>query len=525
MTCKTPRAGPFLLRGPYEIPLQLNLALVSVKREAKVIYYYPMPSRWNFGTARSLGESKSICSGLLGGHGMEGSSFADARRAPPANPVELKTHEWLKLFKNSALAWSEDNASSMGAAIAYYTIFSIAPLLLITMAISGFFFGAEAAQKQIYGQAQELLGPQGATALQAMVQSASKPTEGIFATIVSVVLMLLGATGVFAELQGAMDRIWRAPVLEQQSGLWNLLRRRLFTFGMLLAIAFLLLVSLAVSTFLSAFQSLWTPGNATMEVVWQAANFVVSFTIISGLFAAIFKLLPRVTLAWRDVVVGAVLTALLFNIGKFLIGLYIGKTGATSGFGAAGALIAIVLWVYYSAQIFLFGAEFTWLFARKFGSLRGTNSAKPKNAEGIEHMPSDSTEPDRRASKITLNELFMKFFHDGWNWLKAEVKLAKAEAGHRLRNMAIALGLGFFGFLILIGTSVVLAQACVAILTPFVSGPAVAGLIVGLVLLAVVVILALVAKHFLVRKMPPMTSLIGRLSRASHKTSRKVSSH
>src|SRR5688572_12147580 len=173
-----------------------------------------------------------------------------------------------------------------------------------------------------------------------MVQSASKPTEGIFATILSLVFMLLGASGVFAELQGAMDRIWRAPVEEKQSGIWYLLRRRIFTFGLLLAIAFLLLVSLAVSAFISTIQSLWSPGNGALEVVWQAVNFVVSFIIVTGLFATIFKLLPRVTVAWRDVVVGAILTALLFNIGKFLIGLYIGKTGATSGFGAAGTLIA-----------------------------------------------------------------------------------------------------------------------------------------------------------------------------------------
>ena len=457
---------------------------------------------------------------------MEGSKFPQPRqRARTAKLTGIRADEWLKLLKDSALAWSEDGASSMGAAIAYYTIFSIAPLLVITMAIAGFFFGAEAAQGQIYGQAQGLLGAEGATALQGMVQSASKPTEGIFATIVSVFLMLLGASGVFAELQGAMDRIWQAPVSEQQAGIWNLLRRRIFTFGMLLAIAFLLLVSLAVSAFISTIQSLWSPGNGALEVVWQAVNFVVSFIIVTGLFATIFKLLPRVTVAWRDAVVGAVLTALLFNIGKFVIGLYIGKTGATSGFGAAGTLIAMVLWVYYSALIFLFGAEFTWLFAKKFGSLKGSSIAKLENAEGIVQMPKDSTQPDRRASKTTLNELFKKLFHDGKSWLEAELKLAKAEAGHRLRNIAIALGLGFVGFLILIGTLVVLAQACVAILTPFVSGPAVAGLIVGLILLVVVVILALVAKHLLVRKKPPMAAVIGRLRRVSHKASGRASPH
>jgi membrane protein len=457
---------------------------------------------------------------------MEGSKFPKAELSAPTLKLKgIKTREWLKLLRDSALAWSEDGASSMGAAIAYYTIFSIAPLLVIIMAIAGFFFGAEAAQGQINGQAQGLLGSEGATALQGMEQSASKPAEGIFATMVSVVLMLLGASGVFAELQGAMDRIWQAPVSEQQSGIWNLLRRRVLTFGMLLVIAFLLLVSLAVSAFISTIQSLWSPGNGVLEVVWQAVHFAVSFIIVTALFATIFKLLPRVAVAWRDVVVGAVLTALLFNIGKFLIGLYIGKTGVTSGFGAAGTLIAMVLWVYYSAQIFLFGAELTWTFAQRFGSLKETGLPKHNNAEGIAQMPSDSSQPDRRASKTTLNELFKKLLYDGKNWLEAELRLAKAEAGHRLRNIAIAIGFAFVGFLILIGTLVVLAQACVAILTPFVSGPAVAGLIVGLILLVIVVILALVAKHLLVRKKPPMASVIGRLSRVSHKASGRTAPH
>ncbi|HUQ35591.1 MAG TPA: YihY/virulence factor BrkB family protein [Aestuariivirga sp.] len=453
---------------------------------------------------------------------MEGSKLLTQRSLRTPKLRGIKGGEWLKLFKDSALAWSEDSASSMGAAIAYYTIFSIAPLLIITMAIAGFFFGAEAAQGQIYGQAQSLLGSEGATALQGMVQSASKPAEGIFATLVSVLLMLMGASGVFAELQGAMDRIWRAPAEEKQSGIWYLLRRRIFTFGLLLAIAFLLLVSLTVSAFISTIQSLWSPGNASLEVVWQAINFVVSFLIITGLFAVIYKLLPRVSVAWRDVLVGSVITALLFTIGKFLIGLYIGKAGVTSGFGAAGAVIAMVLWVYYSAQIFLLGAEFTWLFAQRFGSLKGSGVAKLKNAEGIAQMPNDTIEPNRWRSKTTLNELFKKLLQDGKGWLEAELKLAKAEASHRLRNYAIAAGLGFVGFLILVGTLVVLAQACVALITPFVGGPAIAGLAVALVLLIVVVILALVAKHLLVRQLPPMSSVIGRLRKTANKTAHRT---
>jgi membrane protein len=404
----------------------------------------------------------------------------------------------LKLLKDSAVAWNTDGAASMGAAIAYYTIFSIAPLLIITMAIAGFFFGAEAAQGQIYAQARSLLGEEGATALQGLVQSASKPAEGVFATIVSLLFMVLGASGVFAELQGAMDRIWQAPVSEKQSGLWYLLRRRIFTFGMLLAVAFLLLVSLAVSAFISTIQSLWGSQNSGSEIVWQGINFIVSFIIVSGLFALIFKLLPRVKVAWRDVAVGAVMTALLFNIGKFLIGLYIGKTGAVSGFGAAGSVIAMVLWVYYSAQIFLFGAEFTWLFAKNFGSMKGSQS-EPKAVDRSqdEKLAFDPPKASRR-SKLSLEQLLKKLFNDGKRWLKAEFALAKSEAAKRMRNYAIGTGLIVVGFLIVIPAVVILASAGVVALTPYLGG-GYSGLVVGVILLAPVVLLGLVAKHLFSR--------------------------
>ena len=283
--------------------------------------------------------------------------------------------EMLHLLKDAGIAWNTDSAASMGAAIAFYTIFSIAPLLIITMAIAGFFFGADAAQGQIYSQARSLLGEDGATALQGLVQSASRPAEGFLATFVGLLFMIFGATGVFAELQGAMDRIWQTPVKEYQAGIWYLLRRRILTFGILLAVAFLLLVSLTISAFISALQSLWITRSDELEMAWQAINFAVSFVIITGLFALLFKLLPRVSVAWGDVIIGAVFTALLFNFGKYLIGLYIGKTGVVSGFGAAGTVIAMVLWVYYSAQIFLLGAEFTWLYAQRFGSRKDTNES------------------------------------------------------------------------------------------------------------------------------------------------------
>ncbi len=274
----------------------------------------------------------------------------------------------LQLIKDAAVAWNSDSAMSMGAAIAYYTIFSIAPLLVIATAIAGFFFGREAAQGHIFAQAQGMVGEEAALALQGLVESASKPAEGVLATILGLVIMIFGATGVFAELQGAMDRIWQVPEEKQQGGLWYLIRRRLLTFGMVLGVAFLLLVSLLVSAMIAALETLWNPYLGGTGIILQFLNFIVSLLIVTGLFMLIFKLLPRVAVAWGDVIVGAVATALLFNIGKLLIGLYIGKSGVVSGFGAAGSLVAMLLWVYYSALVFLLGAEFTWVYAKKYGS-------------------------------------------------------------------------------------------------------------------------------------------------------------
>ena len=276
--------------------------------------------------------------------------------------------DFMRLAKDAALAWNDDGAASMGAAIAYYTIFSIAPLLIIVMAIAGFVFGADATQGHIYAQARGFVGEEGAVALQAVIKSASHPAEGIVATLIGFTIMAVGATGVFAELQSAMDRIWQVPVEKKQSGFLYMIRRRLLTFGMVLGVAFLLLVSLLVNAFISALESLWNPYLAEAELVLQGVNFAVSFCIVAALFGLMFKLLPRVQVAWRDVIIGAIVTALLFNIGKFLIGLYIGKSGVASGFGAAGTLVAMLLWIYYSAQIFLLGAEFTWVYAKRHGS-------------------------------------------------------------------------------------------------------------------------------------------------------------
>jgi membrane protein len=276
-----------------------------------------------------------------------------------------------RLAKQAAVVWSDDYAPSMGAALAYYTTFSAAPLLLIVVSVAGLVFGEEAARGEIFAQLRGMIGTEGAVAVQGLLESVSKPKEGILATLIGVTVLLIGATTVFAELQDSLDRIWRAPVRTRSSGLWTLLRARILSFGMILGIGFLLMVSLVVSAALSALGRWWAPFFGAWEVALQGANLLVSFALITVIFALIYKVMPRARVEWRDVWIGAAVTALLFSIGKSLIGLYIGRSGVTSGFGAAGSLAVLLIWVYYSAQIFLLGAEFTWVYAHSHGSRRG----------------------------------------------------------------------------------------------------------------------------------------------------------
>jgi membrane protein len=297
-----------------------------------------------------------------------------AAKAAPATLKEIVKSPkavW-ELARDSVTAWIDDYAPSMGAAISYYTVFSIAPLLLIVISIAGLVLGSDAASGRIFAQLEGLLGPEGAAAIQGMVKSASTAGKGTFGTIAGIVTMLIGATTVFNELQSALDRIWRAPAAEKKEGIWTLIRTRFLSFGLILAIGFLLLVSLIASAAISAIGDLWSPSvDGGWEVAFQVINFVVSVAIVTVLFALIYKYLPRAKIGWHDVWIGAGVTALLFTIGKTLIGLYIGKSGVVSGFGAAGSIVVVLLWVYYSGQIFLLGAEFTWLYAYRFGSRRG----------------------------------------------------------------------------------------------------------------------------------------------------------
>jgi membrane protein len=279
--------------------------------------------------------------------------------------------DWWQLVRAAAKGWVADYAPSMGAALSYYTVFSLAPVLLIVVSVAGLVFGEEAARGEVFEQIAGLVGVEPARAIEAMLQSLNKPERGALGTAIGVVALGIGATTVFGELQDALDRIWRAPARNGTSGLWALLRARLLSFGMILGIAFLLMVSLVVSAALSALGKWWGGLFGEWEVLLQAVNLVVSLLMTTAVFALIYKMMPRVKVRWHDVWLGAFTTAVLFSIGRFLIGLYIGKSGIASGFGAAGSLAIVFVWVYYSAQIFLLGAEFTWAYAKTFGSMRG----------------------------------------------------------------------------------------------------------------------------------------------------------
>ena len=285
------------------------------------------------------------------------------------------------LLKQTASEWMEDDAPSLGAALAYYTVFSLAPLMTIAIAIAGFFFGKEAAQGQIFDELRVLLGEEGGKAVEEMVQSASaQPTAGLIATIISVVMLLFGASGVFGQLQASLNAMWGVKP-KPGRGVLGLIKDRLLSFGFTLVVGFLLLVSLLLTAGI-ALMAGWIeglmPGSETLA---QILNIVLSLAIITLLFAMIFKFLPDAKIAWRDVWVGAFLTALLFTIGKFALGIYLGKSGVASSYGAAGSLIVLLLWVYYSSQILFFGAEFTQVYANRFGS----RVAPADNAVPVKH--------------------------------------------------------------------------------------------------------------------------------------------
>jgi membrane protein len=269
----------------------------------------------------------------------------------------VSSRAWLVLGRTAVDGWLADRAPSMGAAIAYYTVFSLAPMLVLVLGIAGLAFGREAAEGALFGQLAGLIGAEGAKAVQAMLKSASGEKAGIIATVVGFVTLTIAATAVFAELQSALNVIWKAEA-PRRSSLWALVRARLLSLSIILSIGFLLLVSLVVDAGLTAFSGYLDATLPGLPVILHAIHLVIAFLFTTVFFGMMFKILPDTPVRWRDVWLGAAVTALLFTVGKFLIGLYIGSTNVASAYGTAGALVVVLLWVYYSAQILLFGAEF-----------------------------------------------------------------------------------------------------------------------------------------------------------------------
>lgn len=299
--------------------------------------------------------------------------------------IMMGPKEIWQLVKQAGSAWSEDRAPRMGAALAYYAVFSIAPLLLIAIGIASAVFGEEAASGKIVEEIGHTVGQPAAQAIQEILKHTHESSGSTLPTIVGFAVLLFGASGVFVELQDALNTIWK---VEEKPGrpFLNLVRDRLVSFSVVLGTGFLLLVSLILSTALSFLNSLLTPASLPGGVnLWEGIHVLVSFSFITLLFGLIFKLLPETAVSWRDVWIGAVVSALLFTVGKYLLGLYLGFSSTTSAFGAAGSLVLILLWVYYSSQILLFGAEFAYAYSK-----RGSQGVAP-SGDGATPAPRSQT--------------------------------------------------------------------------------------------------------------------------------------
>src|SRR4051812_11611605 len=268
----------------------------------------------------------------------------------------------IALLKESYRKWSEHQAPRLGASVAFYSVLSFAPLLVLITAVIAVVFGQQSAQNELVHVARQWIGDKGAETVQSLLKNAQKPSSGIFATLVAFTTLLFGASGVFSELHDALNVIWEVPP-KKDAGVLTLIKDKLFSFGMVLSVGFLLLVSLVLSAALAYIGRYFGELVPLPPPILEAINFLVSLAVVTALFALMFKYVPNAQVSWRNVRVGAVLTALLFTVGKFLLGMYLGKASVGSPYGAAGSLVAVVVWIYYSAQIFFFGAEFTHAYA------------------------------------------------------------------------------------------------------------------------------------------------------------------
>jgi membrane protein len=316
----------------------------------------------------------------------------------------MKFSEAVPVLKETYTDWNNDKAPRLAAALAYYTIFSIAPLLLVVLAIAGLIFGKEAAEGQIIGQIQQTVGETSAKAIQEMLANARHPSQGTLATIIGAVTLLLGAGGVFGALQDALNTIWGVTP-KPDAGYMKMIKDRFLSFTMVLGLGFLLIVSLVISAVLSAITKF--VGNAVPGApwLWETLNTVVSLGVFTTLFAMMFKILPDAKIKWSDVGVGAFLTAIMFTLGKFGIGIYLGRGSVGSAYGAAGSLVVLLLWIYYSAQILFFGAEFTKVYAKRHGSkIEPVPGAVPVSREtradqGLPAPPSGATSQSQSGNR------------------------------------------------------------------------------------------------------------------------------
>jgi membrane protein len=312
--------------------------------------------------------------------------------------MKAKKSTW-NLVKAAVTQWMEDQPFQLAASLSYYTLFSLAPLLVIAIAIAGFAFGREAAEQQIVGTLQNTIGQQSAEAVQEMIQNASsQPKTGMISAGVGIIALILGAGGVVGQLQTSLNTIWGVGPKSGQ-GVWGFVRQRFISFAMVLGIGFLLLVSLVISAVVTSLTQFMGGFLGGAEAIAHVLDLFISLLLITALFAMIYKFLPDVRIHWRDVWIGAALTSALFTIGKVAIGLYLGRSGVSSTYGAAGSLITVLLWVYYSSLIFFLGAEFTQVYASQYGS----GLAPAENAEPIGTTQKRVTPPPERRSG-TLNQ-------------------------------------------------------------------------------------------------------------------------
>ncbi len=275
------------------------------------------------------------------------------------------------LLKEAVEEWQRDRVDQMAAALAYYTLFSIAPLLVIAVAVAGAVFGEEAARGEVVVQIQGLLGKAGAEVVQTALANTQNPQagNGIVPSIVSTIALLFGASGVFIQLQDSLNTVWNVKS-SPQTGVKSVVRKRIFSFAMVITIGFILMVSLLVSAVLAALSTFTNQLFPAVEIFWKVINIGISLGVFTMLFALIYKYIPDIKIAWKDVLVGAFFTSLLFSIGKELLGFYLGNGSFGSAYGAAGSVVTVLAWIYYSVQIMLFGAEFTQVYTRRYGSHR-----------------------------------------------------------------------------------------------------------------------------------------------------------